>query len=54
LAANNKTQVVLNHDSSIIVSNGQQLYVTLSRFIRWSRYIPMSINFALSMNQSIY
>jgi len=36
MAANNETQMVLGHDNTIIVSNGQQPPVTSASFIRLS------------------
>jgi len=35
MAAGNKTQVVLSHDNSIVVSNDQQLPVTSAHSLQW-------------------
>jgi len=42
MAANNKTQMVLSHDNSIIISNSHQPPLTWARqpsFLQWSLFI---------------
>jgi len=51
MAANNKTQMVLRHDNSIIVSNDQQAPVTSARQ-RSSSFIQLSLNFAFKSRKS--
>jgi len=47
MKANNRTQIVLSHDYSILVSNDQQPPWLQLANLQWSSFIRISFNFAL-------